>query len=435
MSGYWQGLPRPHPRHYRRSVSRSLSRPTAFAGAAFTLAMIFAASASPIPLYARYRADAGLTDSQVAMSAVAYFIAVLAALLILARLSDHLGRRPVILAALALAAAGTLAFADMHSLWVMLAARSLQGLACGMASSALAAYVIDLAPPRPVWLGPAVTSTGPLVGLTIGAVLSGALAQYGHTLIWQYVIVVALLVVAALVIRLSPETAKRAPGVARSLQPRVRVPEAARPLLPIAAAVFVATWGVGAFYQAFSPLLAVDYLGSSNLLVAAAIFASYMAPGVLGSPLAGLMPSDRAQRVGMVAFLLGIGGLLVALRLGSVPLFVLASVLAGTAQALASTGTIGGLVRTATAPQLAGLLSAIFLISYTGAAVPGFLAGRLAAVLGTPQILAGFAGLTAVSTAIVLLRSTAAVPRPTAGRSAASTPRTSSRLGTRPRRR
>lgn len=375
----------------------------AFAGAAFSVIMVFAASGSPIPLYGTYRSQEQLSSGQVSLTAVAYFAAVVATLLVLARVSNHLGRRPVVLAALVLVAAGTVALIDVQGLGSLIIARIGQGIGCGLVSSALAAYVVDLAPTRPAWLGAAVTGTGPMVGLTLGSVLTGALAEYGDTLVWGYVIIVALLVVAMVITVISPDTVTRTPGIGATLRPQVRVPQRARSLLPAAAAVLVATWALGGFYQAFSPLLAADRLGTTNTLVAAAIFSSYMAPSVLGSPLAGWLSTRAAQRLGMIAFVAGMALLLTALAIESVGLFLVAGVIAGIAQALACTGSINGLVQTATAAERAGLLSAIFLISYTGAAVPGFLAGRLAGLLDTGQILIGYAGLAVLATAFVLI--------------------------------
>lgn len=73
------------------------------------------------------------------------------------RLSNSLGRRPVALATLAVAAAGCLILPTVHSVAPLIVGRILQGLA----SSALAAYSVDSAPASPTWLATAVTSGAP----------------------------------------------------------------------------------------------------------------------------------------------------------------------------------------------------------------------------------------------------------------------------------
>ena len=87
-----------------------------FAGAACSLVAVFAASASPIPLYELYRRTDGLSHADLSLTAVAYFVAVMAALVVLGRLSNHVGRRPVALAALVVTAVGTLVLTEVHIL-------------------------------------------------------------------------------------------------------------------------------------------------------------------------------------------------------------------------------------------------------------------------------------------------------------------------------
>ena len=140
-----------------------------FAGAACSLVAVFAASASPIPLYELYRRTDGLSHADLSLTAVSYFVAVMAALVVLGRLSNHVGRRPVAFAAPAVTAAGTLLLTEVHSVAPLVAGRMLQGIGCGLASSALAAFIVDSAPASPSWLASAVTTGSPMVGLTVGA--------------------------------------------------------------------------------------------------------------------------------------------------------------------------------------------------------------------------------------------------------------------------
>src|SRR4051812_6898821 len=209
------------------------------------------------------------------------------ALVVLGRVSNHVGRRPVAIAALLLTAAGTLLLTQVHGVEPLIAGRVLQGIGCGLASSALAAFVVDSAPgSAPAWLASAVTTGSPMVGLTVGALASGALAQYGpapRSLI--YVLAAGALAGCAALIALGRETITPNRGVLASLRPRVHVPRSARRLLPAASATFVATWALGGFYQAFGPSVAADQLGTSSALIAAVIFASLMAPSAIGAPL------------------------------------------------------------------------------------------------------------------------------------------------------
>jgi MFS family permease len=375
------------------------------------LVAVFAASGGPIPLYENYRRADGLTSGDLALTAVAYFAGAMAALLVLGRLSNHLGRRPVSLASLALAAAGCLVLLDVHGTGSLVTGRVLQGLACGVASSALAAYVVDSAPASPRWLAAFITSAAPMIGLTVGALGSGVLAQYGpapRTLV--YLLLVGVLVGCAAIVAASPETVARTPGAAASLRPRVAVPRTARRLLPVASCTFVATWAFGGFYQAFGPTVAADQLGTTNALIAAAVFASLMAPSVVGGPLAGRLTPATAQRVGMVVYLLAVVVILTFLRLGAVVPFLVASAVAGAAQGATMTGSMRALLAETVPADRAGLLSAIYLISYSGAAIPSLIAGQLSHTLSLFTIAVGYGVLAALACIVTLVAARSPAP-------------------------
>ena len=383
---------------------RAQSSRFGFAVSACAMVAVFAASASPIPLYDIYRRAEGLPKSDLALTAVVYFVAVMSALLTLGRLSNHLGRRPVSIAALLITAAGTLVLTSVHSAWPLVGGRALQGIGCGLAASALAAYIVDSAPVAPVWLGSAATTGAPMVGLTLGALGSGALAQYGpapRTLI--YLLCAATLVLCALLLAAGRETVSRTPGAVASLRPQVRIPRRARRLLPAAAATFVATWALGGFYQAFGPTVTADQLGTRNPLVAAIVFASLMAPSAIGAPFAGRTTPARAQRLGMAAFLGGVILILISLRLGVVESFLAGSLLAGAAQGTTFAASMRALLAEGSAADRAGILAAIYLLSYSGAAIPGFVAGQLAASVSLYDIGLGYGVLAALGFAITFL--------------------------------
>ncbi|WP_090955881.1 MFS transporter [Arthrobacter sp. ov118] len=112
----------PPPRPCRRPVQGR-----GFAAATVSFVSVFAAGAAAIPLYYTYRRADGLTNSQFSLVAVAYFVCAVFALLVLGRLSNHHGRRPVSIAALLLAAAGCLTLLWVHSFLPSLSAGPSRG--------------------------------------------------------------------------------------------------------------------------------------------------------------------------------------------------------------------------------------------------------------------------------------------------------------------
>jgi MFS family permease len=383
---------------------KNRSETLAFVGATVSFAALFAASASPIPLYQTYREANGLTYADLSMTAVAYFAGTVSALLVLGRLSNHIGRRPVTLIALALSAIACLILLQVSSATPLILARLLLGLTCGLASSATAAYVLDSAPRASPWIGAAVAGNAPMLGLTIGVMGSGALVEYApmpRTL--PYLLALTGLAIGAVLIWFGRETVARTPGALASLRPKFALPAGERKQFAIAACCFVATWAVGGFYQAFGPLIAVEQLGSSHAIVAASVVAALMAPAAVGSAWAGRFPAVTVQRYAILTFFLAVLGILASLRFSAVVPFLIASAFAGMALGATLTGGIRSLVSGAPAHERAGLLALIYATSYCGAAVPSFIAGQLARVLNLFQIAIGYAVLAGVACVITFV--------------------------------
>lgn len=375
-----------------------------FVVASASLVAVFAASAAPVPVFNVYRADNGLTTADLSLSVVAYFAGTIIALLCLGRLAHHLGRRPVGLATLLTMIASSLVLLDVTGLGALVAGRFLMGIGAGLASSALTSYIADSAPDRPAWAAGVVTSQAPMLGLTIGSVISGALVQYvPGARVWVYVAMAALLALCLLLMLGCRETGEPTPGVWRSLRPRVSVPARARSLLPVALSVFTATWALGAFYQSFVPTIARDQLHSDNALVVSLLFAAYMAPSVAGAPLVGRLLPATAQRLGMVVFVVGVTGILVALVTTSVVVMTTATIVASVGQGMGVSASMRALLLGSTAAERPSLMAAIYLACYTGAMVPSIIAGQLSHVLPTVTIAFGYGVLALVATAITLV--------------------------------
>lgn len=386
------------------SSSSTSPIPLGFWAASLSLIAIFAASATPIPLYAIYRAAEGLSYFELSLTAVFYFVSAITALLVFGRLSNHIGRRPVVLLAVVLAMLACVVFVNVSGVVSLIAGRVLQGLSCGLASSAAAAYVTDNAPSRPAWLASTVTSTGTMVGLTIGAISSGGLIEYApYRTVVPYLPILAGLGGCAVLVLASRETSPRHAGALASLKPQFAMPAASWKLFPVAGCLFVATWALGGFFQAFGPSLAADQLGSSSALVAAIVFSSYMAPSALGGPLTGALSPVAAQRIGAVAFVVCVGALLVSLSVGVIAAFLIASACAGVAQGAILSGTIRGLLANAAPQERAGVFAVIFTTCYGGAAVPSLVAGQFARWLSLEQVLSGYWALSILACVVTLI--------------------------------
>jgi hypothetical protein len=103
-----------------------------------------------------------------------YALGVLMALLIGGRLSDYLGRRPVLLAATAAQAASMLLFIESSETWHLISMRFVQGLITGAAVAAADAGLLDINKNK----GGVANAVSPPLGTAMGGILSGIFVQY-----------------------------------------------------------------------------------------------------------------------------------------------------------------------------------------------------------------------------------------------------------------
>jgi MFS family permease len=375
-----------------------LPRPAALAWVSAALVLIGAAAGAPTPLYGLYQQRFGITDADLTASLAIYIVPAALALLMFGRLSNHIGRRPVGLMSMASGIAGLLVLAGVNGVALLLVGRALQGFATGLAMSAVAAYVTDLDPPKQqgvhARIATAVTSGGPIGGLAIGAVISGALVQYGsdprHLV---YYIFAAVLALCAVGIFLAPETSPLVPGAVQSLKPAVHIPVAVRTLFIGASAIFIACWALAGFYQALAPSLSAVELGHTGSLFAGFAVASLVAPSALGGPLTARIKPPAAMITGSIILSLGVAGVLISVAEGSAAGFFIASIVAGLAFGAAFHGGMRTLMGGLAPTERAGVLSGVYLFSYLGAAIPAFIAGELISTWGLSTVTRSYGGL------------------------------------------
>src|ERR1700734_88850 len=233
--------------------TRTLSPALAFGLLASIMVMLLASSSAPTPLYATYQAQWGFSAVTITVIFGVYAVAVLLSLLVFGALSDHVGRRPVLIAALVIQAGVMLVFAFAGNVELLLVARVLQGLATGAALGAIGAGLVDLHPGR----GPVANATGAMAGTASGALGSALLVQLlpAPTEL-VYLFLSAVFLVQALGVLLIEETSARVPGARRSLSPTLSLPPQVRPAVWVAAPSLVAVWTLAGFYTSLGPSLA-----------------------------------------------------------------------------------------------------------------------------------------------------------------------------------
>ncbi|MET7393752.1 MFS transporter [Dactylosporangium sp. NPDC005572] len=329
----------------------------------------------PAPLNPLYQERYGIAPAVFTGAFAIYVVCAAASMLICGRLSDRLGRRTVGVAALGFSLASCLAFLFVRDSATFVLARALAGFGVGLGMSALGAFVVDLAPPGLRWMAALVTSAAAPVGTAAGAVGSGALVQYApRPTTLGFVVAAGLVACCVLGVWVSPETVR--PGAVRpSLVPTVAVPRRLMAVFAGGCLCFVACWSLGGFYQSLGATVARDALGMRGELVGGAVAAAVIGTSVVGGLCSSVLSTRRALVIGVGCFLLGVAGIAVTLRTGSVTAFLVASMLAGIGFGAGFNACLRALLDAAAPGETAGLLSAVYLIGFLGSALPNSVAG------------------------------------------------------------
>ena len=259
----------------------------ALVAAAFLVTMLGATL--PTPLYPIYEQELGFGGLMVTVVFATYAVGVLAALLVVGRLSDQLGRKAVLFPGLAVAAASSLVFLIPHSLPALFAGRLLSGVSAGVFTGVATAAIIDLAPATGRARAGLLAASVNVLGLGLGPVVAGVLADHApHPLVLPYLLHVALVAVAAVGLAAVPEPVERRPGRVRLQVQRVGVPDDVRPTFVRAAVSGFAGFAVLGFFTAVSPLFLGQVLHETqHLLTGLTVFA------LLGSATVGQVASAR----------------------------------------------------------------------------------------------------------------------------------------------
>ena len=384
-----------------------------FIGAAGALVVLYFASGGPIPLYSVYQEELGMTHGQLSMISMYYLLGTVIPLMFLPRISDHLGRRPATVMILLVSICGCITFAYISNPEMLMAGRLIQGIASGLGSSTIAAYVVDLSSDLPRWVGPRITSSAPTLGLSVGCFVSGGVTNFTSVSSQTYFEMVAAVVVVFIVLVLfARETMSRKPGLIRSLRPRFTLPPNSLRLFAASAMVFVGTWSLGGFAQSFSSTLVAEQFGIHDTFIAAAVYTSLLLPNVVGSFFAKRFDVRAAQKYGFGIFAVCAVMMLVSLTVfDSLAMYVVFSIVAAVCQGVAFTGSVTELLGRSSQTQRSGVFSLIYLTSYGGSAIPNLVVGLLPGEHGLFAILTGFVVLVVAMYAVMLALSAKPYPK------------------------
>src|SRR3954469_3460500 len=227
-----------------------------FFSVGFAYLAVMALSAAPSPLYPIYQRVDGFSTFTITLVYAAFAFGVLTSLFLAGHLSDWHGRRRLLVPAVAAAAVSSAIFLIWPQLPALFAARFINGLATGVVAATATVWLAELH--RDAGRAQLAASSINIGGLGLGPLLAGILAQWvGQPLRVPYAILLGLLLIALLLIAITPETRER-PNPRPPYRPqRASVPPAGRSAyLGAAGAAFLSFSVPGMFSALARPLVA-----------------------------------------------------------------------------------------------------------------------------------------------------------------------------------
>ncbi|AXL10928.1 MFS transporter [Microbacterium foliorum] len=366
------------------------------------IAMMMGASA-PSPFYPVLAAEIGFDAIVISAVFAVYAVALLLALLSAGSLSDHVGRRPVVIGGLLLLAASMVLFWHADTVATLVLARILQGGASGVLIAALSAAALDLAPGGRSRVAALWNALSPGIGLALGALLAGiALDLTGQPLLDVFApLTLAYLVLAALFL-LAPETAPLRPGAWGSLRFRLSVPVAIRADFWRGAPAVIAGWATGGLFLSLGANIVRAELGGEAHVWQGLAVAMLAGVGAITAFLLRTRSPRTSVVFGTAALATGTALSLVALSLASLPFYLAATAITGMGFGTAFSGVVASLAPRIPATDRADTFAVIYVLAYLAFGVPAVIAGMLVGLFGLGVVCVGY-GIVVIALAVIAL--------------------------------
>ena len=390
-------------------ASQAYGRPrgSGFWTVAFAFLVVMAVATLPSPLYGLYRTRDHLSALTITVVFAIFAGSTIGVLQRDSAIAARIGRRGMMLAAVATMMLAMGVLAAWKDLPGLLIGRLVTGVSVGLAAGVAITYLVELrlrADPKASVAAARTIGTSVTIGaLGVGPLIAGCLAQWvPEPLTVPYLVFVALGVIALAGLWTVPETGTPAPRpapsdqLAGSKRRRVRLP------LPAAAATLAAFSANGLFAGLSGLFLATTLHQSSRALAGVALFLVFAA-GVVSQLATTTLQASRVLGLGTISLLTGLVLLVVSVRLSapSLTLFLIAGALIGAGSGAVFKGTSGIVLAASPPDSRVAMTSDLLIALYVGLSVPVIGAG-VALDLGAsaPNTVLGFAILVGLGVAV-----------------------------------
>jgi len=378
---------------------------------AYVFAVTMAFTTVPAPLYVLYQARDHFGAAMVTVIFAAYAAGVVASLLMAGHVSDWLGRRRIVGAAVGINMAAGLVFLVWPTVAGLLVGRVVSGISAGLLTATATAFLTELhtssRPGAPSARAELVSTAANLGGLGFGALLAGFLAQYTTSPLWlPYLVAEGLMLAGAIALAVVPETVMRPDSRPRYRPQRIRVPAGQRQVFYAAGLAAAAAFALFGLFTSLAPgFIAGTLHQSSHALAGLSTFIVFGAAALANMSVSRLPISRDGQgRLGLGLLAAGVAAVTAAVWLPSLALFLAGGVIAGAGAGAAFKTSITTVLSIAPAGARGETLAGLFVAAYLGLTVPVVGLGIATQLVTTKAAVLGFAAVLVAAVAAVSRR-------------------------------
>ena len=381
---------------------------------AFLTAMAF--STVPSPLYSLYQERDGFSTFTVTIVFAVYAVGVIISLLLAGHVSDWVGRKKILIPALALELIAAILFLTAPNLPILLVARFVTGLGVGMITATATAHLHELhAKHRPA-ATPArfemVSTAANIGGLGVGPLIAGILAQWvDGPLRTPYIVFAVLLVLSMIGVALVPETVAELPARPAYRPQRISADHGDRGRYIAAAAAGFASFAVFGLFTSVAPGFVAGTLGHPSRALGGLIVFAVFGGAAIAQTLTTRLSASVKMTLGIAAQAVGVITLVVGMHELNLSTFLVGGIVAGIGAGVLFKAAVGTVVAMAAPAKRSEALAGLFLISYLGLSIPALGIGIATRTIDATTAMTWLGGIL-----LVLLAGVGVVAR---GRSAA----------------
>ncbi len=359
------------------------------------VAVALGTSGAPAALYGLYAQKWHFAPLTTTIVFSVYAGAALVAVLVTGAISDRYGRKPVLLAAIALILAGLVVFMTANGVASLLVARTLHGFGVGATVVAATAALLDLRPDDGAVTGRR-TGVAFNVGIATAVVATGALADHGpHPLVTPFAIISAAVVVLLVVVLVLPET--HATDRATTLNvARPRVPASIRHEFRFSALGVMASWSVLGVFLSLYPAMASRAIHAEHVLFGSVVVGLSAGAAAVSQVVAGRWEARRAAIVGDFGTAAMVLLAIPAVHSGHGVAIAIDSAVLGLFFGLAFGSSLRHLTDHVPSEHRGEVMSAFYVLAYAAMAVPTILAGWAATQWSPEDVFGPFMALVAL---------------------------------------